>query len=117
MTEPSLCPEGRYTPIAQALHWLAALLVFLTVPLAWVMVNMPPKAHLAGRLFTLHESLGLAILTIVAVRLTWRARHPAPPLPGSFARWDAPAEPGLDDGWAHDHVAVHFDASDRSSAV
>jgi hypothetical protein len=29
----------------------------------------------------------------------------------------APAEPGLDDGWAHDHVAVHFDASDRSSAV
>jgi cytochrome b561 len=88
MTEPSLVPEGRYTPIAQVLHWLTALLVLLTLPVAWVMVNMPPTAHLAGKLFTLHESLGLTILTIVAVRLGWRARHPAPPLPPGFARWD-----------------------------
>jgi cytochrome b561 len=88
MTEPSLVSETRYTPVAQALHWLVALLVFLTVPLAWVMVNMPSTAHLAGQLFTLHESIGLTTLIIVAARLIWRARHPAPPLPQSFARWD-----------------------------
>jgi cytochrome b561 len=88
MTELSPVSETRYTPVAQALHWLGALLVFLTVPLAWVMVNMPSTAHLAGQLFTLHESIGLTILIIVAARLIWRARHPAPPLPQSFARWD-----------------------------
>ena len=88
MADTSLALERRYTPVAQALHWLTALLVFLTVPLAWVMVNMPSTAHISGQLFTLHESFGLTILMIVAVRLIWRARHPAPPLPEHFARWD-----------------------------
>ena len=31
----------RYAPVGQALHWLTALMVFLTIPLAWVMVNLP----------------------------------------------------------------------------
>ena len=66
--------RARYTPLAQALHWLTALLVLLTVPIAWVMVNLPADAHIVGRLFTLHESIGLTILIIVAVRLIWRAR-------------------------------------------
>jgi cytochrome b561 len=88
MTESSIVREERYTPVAQILHWLTALLVFLTIPLAWVMVNLPSGAHIAGQLFTLHESIGLTILTIVAIRLIWRARHPAPPVPERFARWD-----------------------------
>jgi cytochrome b561 len=88
MTDTSLISARRYTPVAQALHWITAVLVFLTIPLAWVMVNMPSTAHISGELFTLHESIGLTILIIVAVRLIWRARHPAPPLPGHFARWD-----------------------------
>jgi cytochrome b561 len=88
MTEPSRLPEERYSSTAQVLHWLTALLVLLTLPVAWVMVNMPPTAHLVAKLFTLHESLGLTILAIVAVRLAWRARHPAPPLPQDFARLD-----------------------------
>jgi len=88
MTEPSPIPAARYTPLAQALHWITALLMFSTVPLAWVMVNLPSTAHIADRLFTLHESIGLTILIIVAIRLIWRSRHPAPPLPSNFARWD-----------------------------
>jgi cytochrome b561 len=88
MTDQSKIAHVRYTPVAQALHWITALLVFLTIPLAWVMVNMPSTAHIAGQLFTLHESIGITILMIVAARLIWRARHPAPPLPQGFARWD-----------------------------
>jgi cytochrome b561 len=88
MNESSRVLETRYTPVAQILHWLTALLVFLTVPVAWVMVNLPSTAPIAGQLFTLHESIGVTILTIVAVRLLWRARHPAPSLPERFARWD-----------------------------
>jgi cytochrome b561 len=88
MGGPIISSEGRYTPLAQALHWLTALLVVLTLPIAWVMVNMPSTARLAGRLFTLHESLGITILALVAVRLIWRASHPAPALPASLQRWD-----------------------------
>ena len=88
MAGPIIPSQGRYSSLAQALHWLTALLVFLTLPTAWVMVNMPSTAHLAGRLFTLHESLGITILALVAVRLIWRASHPAPALPESLQRWD-----------------------------
>jgi cytochrome b561 len=70
------------------LHWLMASLLFIAVPIAWVMVNMPGSAKLAGLLFTIHESIGLTVLTLVAIRLWWRARHAPPPLPKSFAILD-----------------------------
>ena len=79
---------GRYTLTAQALHWVVAGLMFAVLPLAWVMVNMPQQA--AGRewIYTLHKSFGMTILALVAVRLLWRAMHPAPELPSHLARWE-----------------------------
>ena len=81
----------RYTATAQALHWITAALRFSVLPLAWVMVNMAEGGPSRGLLYTLHKSVGLTILALVAVRLAWRARHPAPPLPGRLARWEAAA--------------------------
>jgi cytochrome b561 len=79
---------GSYTLAAQALHWITAALMFTLLPLAWVMVNMPRTAANRELIYTLHKSLGLTVLALVAARLFWRAIHPAPPLPGSLARWE-----------------------------
>jgi cytochrome b561 len=81
----------RYTATAQALHWVVAVLMFSVVPLAWVMVNLPRTTPWREDLYTLHKSIGLTILTLVAVRLVWRATHPAPKLPGRMARWEQAA--------------------------
>ena len=81
-------PSKRYTATAQALHWVVAALMFTVVPLAWVMVNMPRTAPSREWLYTLHKSVGITILMLVAVRLAWRAWHPAPPLPGRMAVWE-----------------------------
>ncbi len=78
----------RYTATAQALHWIVAALMFTVIPLAWVMVNMARTAPSREWLYTLHKSFGLTILLLVAVRLAWRAMHPAPPLPGAMAKWE-----------------------------
>ena len=78
----------RYTATAQALHWVVAALMFTTLPLAWVMVNMARTAPSREWIYTLHKSFGLTVLLLVAVRLAWRAIHPAPPLPGRMARWE-----------------------------
>lgn len=78
----------RYTGVAQLFHWVTAALVFSTIPIAWVMANMPENAHSRDTLFMLHKSLGLTILAIVALRLAWRAAHPAPKLDGRLARWE-----------------------------
>jgi cytochrome b561 len=56
--------------------------MFTLLPLAWVMVNMPTAAN-RELIYTLHKSLGLTVLALVAVRLILRAVHPAPQLPGS----------------------------------
>ena len=81
-------PMRRYTATAQALHWVVAALMFAVIPLAWVMVNMARTAPSREWMYTLHKSVGMTILMLVAVRLAWRAWHPAPPLPGNLARWE-----------------------------
>ncbi len=78
----------RYTGTAQALQWLVAALMFTVLPLAWVMVSMADTAPSKGLLYTLHKSVGLTILALAAVRLAWRAAHPAPVL-RHVARWEA----------------------------
>jgi cytochrome b561 len=64
--------------------YITAALMFTLLPLAWVMVNMPRTAANRELIYTLHKSLGLTVLALVAARLFWRAIHPAPQLPGSL---------------------------------
>jgi cytochrome b561 len=78
----------RYNATAQSLHWVSALLMFIVIPLAWVMVAMPKDAPSRELFYTLHKSVGLTILVLVAYRLAWRATHPAPPSPRSLAQWE-----------------------------
>jgi cytochrome b561 len=77
----------RYAPTAQWLHWITALLVLATVPIAWVMATMPHGAPPREGYFALHKSLGVTILLLTAARLAWRARHHAPPPPPGVPRW------------------------------
>jgi cytochrome b561 len=86
--------SDRYTLTAQALHWITAALMFVVLPIAWVMVNMPKSAQFRGLLFTLHKSVGLTIVVLVAVRIAWRAKHPIPPLDVGLARWEKVAAKG-----------------------
>ncbi len=75
----------RYGNLAQAFHWLTALLV-----LAAFLVSEggpPARVYAAERASTLllHESLGFAVLCLLVIRLVWRLfdRIPEPPaMPG-----------------------------------
>ena len=90
-TRPAAAPaQIRYTATAQALHWVTSALMFAVLPLAWVMVNMGETSEHRPLIYNLHKSVGLTILALAAVRLIWRARHPAPPLRHT-ARWEATA--------------------------
>jgi cytochrome b561 len=80
---------ARYTATAQWLHWITALLLLATVPIAWQMAEMPHGAPMRNVYFAVHKSIGVTILLLAAVRLLWRARHPSPPLPAATPRWAA----------------------------
>src|SRR3989442_8816697 len=81
-----------YGIIAQAFHWLVALLVLAQLGIGLYAANLPVSlARL--RWLSHHKSLGLAILALVLLRLGWRALNPPPRLPGSMPRWERPAAP------------------------
>ena len=62
------------------IHWLSAALLAGAFGLAWSFDALGPGAT-AGRLVTIHRSVGLTILGLTVLRLAWRAAHPLPPLP------------------------------------
>jgi cytochrome b561 len=80
--DPACVAPICYTDVAIALHWLVALLVFVQVGWGWVMQDIPrTPPGLRADAFNVHKSIGLAILALTLLRLAWRSRHPAPPLP------------------------------------
>lgn len=68
----------RYTLPAILLHWGQAVIVVWLLWLGWTMIDLPKGAERSAA-YGLHKSLGLLMLMLVAIRLLWRARNPAPP--------------------------------------
>lgn len=77
----------RYSATAQWLHWITALLILATIPIAWQMVEMKPGIPVRTVYFTAHKSIGVTILLLAVARLIWRSRHPVPAIPLGWPRW------------------------------
>jgi cytochrome b561 len=77
--QESSMPErlNRYNDVTQIVHWITALLIFTTLPVAWIMQSM---THGARRdvYVDAHKSIGITILLLTMVRLLWRVRCGAP---------------------------------------
>lgn len=83
--------RSRYSSVAIALHWLIALTLLLTIPLAWWMTSNVANPDQASRVFAayqLHKSIGLTVLVLTLLRLIWRLFHPVPPLPPAMPKWE-----------------------------
>ena len=79
---------ARYTNVAVALHWLIAVLVVTQLTLGWMMIGIPKEpVGVRAYWFNLHKSIGITIALLVFVRIAWRWRHPAPPLPAAVPGW------------------------------
>src|SRR5437879_5858654 len=76
-----------YGIIAQAFHWLVALLVLAQLGIGLYGANLPVSVARL-RWLSHHKSLGLAILALVLLRLGWRALNPPPELARSTPRWE-----------------------------
>ncbi len=77
---------ARYSAVAQALHRATAILVL--VAFIYGPGGSEQRVYSHARDFDrqLHETLGLSVLALVAMRLTWRMVDTRPDLP-QVARW------------------------------
>lgn len=69
--------DTRWGAIAQTLHWLIALLIVVQGAIGLMMVDLgmtPVKV----KVFALHKSIGLSVLALVLLRLSWRAAQRTP---------------------------------------
>ena len=67
-----------YTGTAKALHWTIVALLIVQFIAAWTMPDIK-RATKPDTLINLHISVGVLILFVAVLRLTWRAGHPEPP--------------------------------------
>ena len=76
----------RYSTPAIVLHWLVALLIFVGFPLGVYMVDLPLSPDKL-KLYSYHKWIGITVLMLAAIRVSWRLTHTPPPLPDSVAAW------------------------------
>ncbi len=82
-----------YTGTAIGLHWVLAVLIAGNLALGLYMVDLalsPAKL----RYFSWHKWAGVTVFALAALRLLWRLRHPAPPLPAGMRAWERHAAAG-----------------------
>lgn len=77
-----------YTRTAITLHWLMALLIVATFPLGLYMSDLPLSPYKL-KLISYHKWIGIVILALLLIRLTWRVTHRPPALEAGTPRWQA----------------------------
>ena len=82
--------SGRYTRIAVVFHWLVAVLVIGNIALAWtfkVFNDYPWTQYVTNT----HKTVGVTVLGLALLRLSWRIAHRPPPFNPAIPRWQAGA--------------------------
>ena len=79
--------SDRYTKTAVTLHWLIALLIFTTFPLALYMADLH-LSPLKLRLYNYHKWIGIIVLALALVRLYWRTTNRPPAMPVTMKKWE-----------------------------
>jgi cytochrome b561 len=79
-------PADRYGPVAQAFHWVTAILVL--VAFIYGPGGSEQRVYSPARDFDrqLHETLGMCVFALAAMRMLWRAVD-ARPDPPEVPRW------------------------------
>ena len=77
---------SRYTRIAIFLHWGIAFLILLNFAIAPFMEDLVEPYR--TRVVRVHQSSGITILLLSAIRIAWRLAHRPPPLDPSIGKAD-----------------------------
>ena len=78
---------GGYGAVAKTLHWLVFALVAAQFVVAFTMPEIR-RGTKPGTLINLHMSLGFTIIAVIAIRWTWRLRHPVPLVTVDVPAWE-----------------------------
>jgi cytochrome b561 len=88
---PDARTEPVYSGVARFFHWLTVVLVFILVPLGFLMTYRGKTLDVwdatTNALYSTHKILGIALLGVVVLRLIYRFAKGAPPDEVSIEPW------------------------------
>ena len=84
----------EYDTGAKSLHWVTAALLATQFTIGWIMPNVHRVTQPEG-LISLHFSVGVVILAVMAVRLLWRLAFGVPAPDASLPSWQNQAAQAL----------------------
>jgi cytochrome b561 len=82
-------PAHRFPLLSRLLHWTMAVLVLAMLFIGIGMVSTVSARY--AMLVSIHKSIGIVILVLVAIRLINRLVNPPPPLPADLPWWQVMA--------------------------
>ena len=73
--------------VAKTFHWLMAIMLIASLTVGLMMNDWPEEdAATKAQLFFWHQSFGMLLFVLVALRLLWRSLQPVPPVPATSLR-------------------------------
>ncbi|MFO1243255.1 MAG: cytochrome b [Rickettsiales bacterium] len=75
-----------YGAVAKTFHWVVALLVIGLLCVGFYMTGAERTLGIL-KLYGLHKSVGLVVLSAVILRILWRLINKVPPLPAGTPAW------------------------------
>ncbi len=79
-------PIDRWGPVSQSLHWMIVALIVVMAYLGLTMTDLPNNPHKL-KIYALHKSIGITILTLVSLRVLWRMYAGAPQTLATIPVW------------------------------
>jgi cytochrome b561 len=80
----------RWGSLAKFFHWTIVLLIIVQGTVGLIMVELPKKPNIIP-VYTFHKSVGLTILALAVLRLSWRLFDRRPTEPAGITRVQAVA--------------------------
>ena len=78
--------SNHWGGVAKFFHWTIVLLILTQAFVGLTMVNLP-RSPAVIPWYTFHKSVGITVLALAILRLTWRAFDPRPVEPAGMPRW------------------------------
>ncbi len=84
----------EYGWISIAFHWVAAIVIVGLFALGLWMTDLPYTHPWYNRAPDIHQSIGVLLIALIAVRLAWRWSNPLPAFEPDMAPWERLAARG-----------------------
>ncbi len=72
----------KFGIVSKTLHWLMAILIIAAWIVGYYMMALPDAYPAKFKLFDLHKSVGMVVLMLVIIRLSWRLYDGSPEFTG-----------------------------------